>query len=143
MDERSFISFWTKTLNTESIKIFPDDFAVASESTVYNLPGIVLLMGKEFFGKHELVSVEGSEVLRVESYEKAKFIIYANRNKPKTVSVPIDNSAIKNMTAKYEKYLDSIIRSIEQDYRIKFQDFKNLASIINQIFNHLNLIRLK
>ena len=118
MDERGFISFGTKTLNAEPIIIFPDDFEVVSESTIYNLSEMELLMGKEFFGEHELINVEGSEVLRVENYEKAKFVIYANRNKPKAGSVPTDNSTIKNMTAKYEKYLDSIITRIEQDYRI-------------------------
>ena len=143
MDERSFISFWIQTLNAESIKNFPEDFAATSESKSYNLPGKGLLIGKEFFGEYELINAEGSEVLRVDSYEKAKYFIYANRNKPKVLSVPNDDSTIKNMTTKYEKYLDSIVKRIDQDYRIKFPGAKNFTEIINQIFNHLNLIRLK
>lgn len=143
MDERNFISLWIQTLNAESIKNFPGDFAIASECQNYNLPGKGLLIGKEFFGEYELISAEGSEVLKVESYEKAKFFIYANRNKPKVLSVPMDNSLIRDMTTKYEKYLDSIIKRIDQDYRNKFPDSKNFTEIINQIFNHLNLVRLK
>ena len=143
MDERSFISFWIQTLNAESIKNFPEDFAVTSETKNYNLPGKGLLIGKEFFGEYELINAEGSEVLRVDSYEKAKYFIYANRNKPKVLSVPNDDSTVRNMTTKYEKYLDSIVKRIDQDYRIKFPGAKNFTEVINQIFNHLNLIRLK
>ena len=143
MDERKFISLWVQTLNSESLKHFPADFAATSESKNYNLPGKGLLIGKEFFGEYELNTAEGTEVLKVESYDKAKFFIYANRNKPKVLSVPNDDSTVINMTAKYEKYLDSIIRRIDQDYRNKFPGAKNFTEIINQIFNHLNLIRLK
>ena len=118
MNEKQFISFWIQTLNAESIKNFPADFVVKSGSNNYNLPGKGLLIGKEFFGEYDLITAEGTEVLKVESYDKAKFFIYANRNKPKVLSVPNDDSTVKNMTAKYEKYLDSIITRIEQDYRI-------------------------
>ena len=143
MDEKNFISLWIQTLNAESIKNFPMDYTVASECQNYNLLGKGLLIGKEFFGEYELISAEGSEVLRVESYDKAKYFIYSNRNKPKVLAVPIDNSLIRDMITKYEKYLDSIIKRIDQDYRKKFPGSKNFTEIINQIFNHLNLVRLK
>jgi len=143
MDEKSFISFWIKTLNTESIKNFPTEFTATGKCQNYNLPGKGLLIGKEFFGEYELLNAEGSEVLRVESYEKAKFFIYANRIKPKLLSVPTDNSTLRDMTTKYEKYLDSIIKRIDQDYRRLFPGSKNSNEVINKIFNHLNLIRLK
>jgi hypothetical protein len=143
MNQRQFISFRIQTLNTESIKNFPEDFAVISESKNYNLPGKGLLIGKKFFGEYELITAEGTEVLKVESYDKAKFFIYANRNKPKVLSVPNDDSNVRNMTTKYEKYLDSIVKRIDQDYRIKFSGAKNFTEVINQILNHLNLIRLK
>src|SRR3972149_4725501 len=78
-----------------------------------------------------------------ESYEKAKYFIYANRNKPKILAVPIDETTIRNMNKKYEDYLNSIIKRIDQDYRSKFPGAKNFSEILNQIFNHLNLIRLK
>lgn len=143
MDEKNFISLWIKTLNNESIKNFPIDFSADCDCQNYNLPGKALLIGKEFFGEYELISAEGLEVLRVESYEKAKFFIYANRSKPKILSVPTNNFTVRDMTAKYERYLDSIIKRIDQDYRKKFSGSKNFTEIINQIFNHLNLVRLK
>lgn len=143
MDEKNFISLWIKTLNDESIKNFPVDFSVACNCQNYNLPCKALLIGKEFFGEYELISAEGLEVLRVESYERAKFFIYANRSKPKILSVPIENSFLKDITTKYEKYLDSIIKRINQDYRNKFPTSKNFTEVINKIFNHLNLVRLK
>jgi hypothetical protein len=142
MDERNFIAFWIQTLTAESINNFPEDFAVASEYKTYNLPGKGLLIGKEFFGEYELINAEGTEVLKVESYNKAKFFVYANRNKPKILYVPIDDSIIKDMNTKYERYLDLIFKKIDQDYRKKFPAAKNFNEIINQIFNHLNLIRL-
>ena len=142
MEERNFIAFWIQTLTAESIKNFPENFAVASEYKIYNLPGKGLLIGKEFFGEYELISAEGTEVLKVESYNKAKFFIYANRNKPKILYVPIDDSIIKDMNTKYERYLDLILKKIDQDYRKKFPAAKNFNEIIKQIFNHLNLIRL-
>jgi len=143
MDEKSFISSWIRNLNSEAIKNFPADFAVTTEYKNYKLPGLGLLIGKEFFGEYELINAEGSEVFRVESYEKAKYFIYANRNKPKVLVVPTHDSIIRDMTIKYEKYLDSIIRKIDQDYQNKFPGAKNFTEILNQIFNHLNLIRLK
>lgn len=143
MDERNFISLWIQTLDAEPIKKFPEDFVAANEYQNYVLPGKGLLIGKEFFGEYELINAEGSEILKVDSYEKAKYFIYANRNKPKVLSIPIDNSFIKDMTTKYEKYLNSIIKRIEQDYRKNFPGSKSFTEIINQIFNHLNLVRLK
>lgn len=143
MDEKNFISNWIQTLNAESIKSFPEDFAIASKCKIYTLPGKGLLIGKEFFGEYELITAEGLEVFKVDSYDKAKFIIYANRNKPKVLSVPIDDFTIRDITTKYEKYLDSIVKRIDQDYHKKFPAAKNFSEIINQIFNHLNLVRLK
>lgn len=143
MDEKNFISRWIKTLNDESIKNFSTDFFAACNCFNYNLPGKALLIGKEFFGEYELISAEGLEVFRVDSYERAKFFIYANRSKPKILSVPIENSFIKDMTTKYERYLDSIIKRIKQDYRSYFLTSKNFTEVINQIYNHLNLVRLK
>lgn len=143
MDEKNFIATWIKTLNSESIKSFPKDFNVVGECKTYDLPRKGLLIGKEFFGEFELIDAEGSEVLRVDGYEKAKFIIYANRNKPDTISIPQNNSVIKEMNIKYEMYLDSIMKRIDQDYRKIFSGSKNFAVLLEQIFKHMNLTRLK
>lgn len=143
MDEKNFIAAWIQTLNSESIKSFPKDFNVVGECKIYNLPRRGLLIGKEFFGEFELLDAEGTAVLRVDSYEKAKFIIYANKNKPDSVYVPHNNSATKEINIKYEMYLDSIIKRIDQDYKKNFPGLKNFAVLLDQIFKHLNLTRLK
>lgn len=143
MDEKIFIAAWIQTLNSESIKSFPKDFDVVRDCKIYKLPKRGLLIGKEFFGEFELLDAEGSEVLRVDSYEKAKYILYANKKKPESVSVPQNNFAIKEINNKYEMYLDSIIKRIDQDYRKKFPGSKNFAVLLDQIFKHLNLTRLK
>lgn len=143
MKEKDFISSWISALNTEPIKNFPDDFAAEVETKTYTLPRKGLLIGKEFFGEYELLNTEGDEVLKVGSYERAKFFVYANRNKPGSFSVPIDDSAVKEVISRYEKYLDSIIKKIEQDCRKNFPGSKNTNELLSEIFKHLNLIRLK
>ena len=142
MEEKNFITNWIEILNTECIKSFPHDFEISCNCTNYNLPGKGLLIGKQFFGKIELIDAEGSEVLKVENYDVAKFIIYANRNKPKVVSVPVSHSIVKEMNRNYEVYLDSIIKRINSDFAKKFPGNKNFISAMDQIFKHLNLIRL-
>jgi hypothetical protein len=143
MDEKKFISLWIQTLNADTIKSFPKDFNAAGECKTYNLPGKGLLIGKEFFGEVELIDAEGAEVLKVDSYEKAKFIIYANRTRPDVISIPIDQPVIKEMNSRFEAYLDSLIKRIDQDYRKRFPGSKNFTESLNQIFKHLNLTRLK
>lgn len=143
MDEKNFRLHWIKTLNNESIKIFPNDFLASCELENYALPGKGLLIGNEFFGEFELIDADGKEILRVDSYDKAKFIIYSNRSKPRVITVPINISVIKEMNLKYEAYLDSIIKRIEHDYQKHFPGSKNYTDLLNQIFKHLNLIRMK
>jgi hypothetical protein len=143
MDEKKFISLWIQTLNADTIKSFPKDFSVTGECKAYNLPGKGLLIGNDFFGEIELIDAEGAEVLRVDSYEKAKFIIYANRTRPDVIFIPIDPASIIEMNSRFETYLDSLIKRIDQDYRKRFPASKNFTEALNQIFKHLNLTRLK
>jgi len=142
MDEKGFINSWVLKLKEERIKSFPDDFSIDTKCETFTLNGKRILIGEKFFGEHELIDAEGKEILRVESYEKAKYFIYANRNRPKTLTVPTNNLIIKEMISAYEKYLDSILKRIDQDIRYMFPTLKNTSEIINRIFDHLNLIRL-
>ncbi len=142
MDEREFISYWTQKLSSDKIKIFPDDFGINGETTTHHLNANSLLIGQEFFGEYELIDVSGVEVLRADSYEKAKYFVYANRLKPNFVNVPKEESKLKEMVLSYESYLDSIIRKIEFDYQNKFPASKNFPEVLNKIFTHLNLVRL-
>ena len=142
MNEKQFISEWTRNLEAEPIKLFPEDFYLKEETEEYTLPGKGLLIGKEFFGEFEILTVEGIEVLRVENYEKAKFIIYANRTQPQKINIPSNSQIIKEMTVSYEKYLDSIVRRIEKAYKKEFTTSKTFSNVLADIFKRLNLTRL-
>jgi hypothetical protein len=142
LNEKQFISEWIRKLEAEPIKLFPEDFYLKGESEEYSLPGRGLLIGKEFFGEFEILTVDGEEVLRVVNYEKAKFIIYSNRNQPQKINIPSDRRIIKEMTLSYEKYLDSIVRRIEKNYKKEFTTSKTFSNVLADIFKRLNLIRL-
>lgn len=142
MNEKDFITSWVLLLKEEKLKPFPADFTIDAQYENVSFNEKRILIGKEFFGEYELINIEGKEVLRVDSYVKAKYFVYANRNHPKVISIPTSNDAVKQMTAAYEKYLDSILKRINIDYIKKFPGMKNSAEVINRIFDHLNLIRL-
>ncbi len=142
MNEKDFITSWVLLLKEEKLKSFPADFTIDAQYENVSFNEKRILIGKEFFGEYELINIEGKEVLRVDSYVKAKYFVYANRNQPTVISIPTSSDAVKQMTAAYEKYLDSILKRINIDYIKKFPGMKNSAEVINRIFDHLNLIRL-
>ena len=142
MNEKDFITSWVLLLKEEKLKPFPADFTIDAQYENVSFNEKRILIGKEFFGEYELINIEGKEVLRVDSYVKAKYFVYANRNHPKVISIPTSNDAVKQMTAAYEKYLDSILKRINIDYIKIFPGMKNSAEVINRIFDHLNLLRL-
>lgn len=142
MDEKEFISFWTEILSLDNIKKFPDEFFEKEETITFSLSSKSLLMGQEFFGEFELIDVSGAEVLKTDSYEKAKYFIYASRSKPNVVNVPKEEKKLKEMVLKYENYLDSIIRKIEFDFQNKFPASKSFSEVLNKILTRVNLIRL-
>lgn len=142
MNEKDFITSWVLLLKEEKLKPFPADFTIDAQYENVSFNEKRILIGKEFFGEYELINIEGKEVLRVDSYVKAKYFVYANRNHPKVISIPTSSDAVKQMTAAYEKYLDSILKRINIDYIKKFPGMKNSAEVINRIFDHLNLLRL-
>ena len=142
MSEKEFILGWTARLSSEGIKSFPYDFITFNEHKEVRLPGKTLVLGEEFFGNYEIITVEGVSVLHAESNDQAKFILYANRNRPEIMHVPLKESDLKFSVSAYEKYLDSIIRRIESDYRENFPDEKNFDAVMNEIFRVMNLTRL-
>ena len=142
MNEKDFITSWVLLLKEEKLKPFPADFTIDAQYENVSFNKKRILIGKEFFGEYELINIEGKEVLRVDSYVKAKYFVYANRNHPTVISIPTSSDAVNQMTAAYEKYLDSILKRINIDYIKIFPGMKNSAEVINRIFDHLNLIRL-
>lgn len=141
MTEKEFISGWTKKIAEAGIKNFPDDFIKDLSTEVFKLPGKTLVIGQEFFGSHEILTIDGDSFLQVSSYSKAKYIVYANRLKPKIIKIPLLVSEIKTIVSNYEIYLDGILKEIKIDYNKIFPDGKNSIMSVNEIFKILNLNR--
>ena len=141
MLEKEFISKWTASLSEKGIKTFPEDFWENKTSEEITLPGKTLVIGEEFFGNYEVLTVDGTAVLQVESQFKAKYIVYSSRKKNTSVKIPVKSEDIKTAVAKYENYLDSIIKEIEADYKKSFPGEKRSNDLTNEIFRVLSLNR--
>ena len=141
MKEREFISYWLQNLQQDGIKEFPQDFILGENLTEIILPGKTLILGKEFFGTYEILTVDGDLYLQVQSFYQAKYIIYANKNFPKEIKMPLNENDISTSVLAYENYIDSLIRLIGLDYKKKFTGEKNQQTVINNILRAINLIR--
>jgi hypothetical protein len=139
--EKEFISKWTVSLSENGIKAFPEDFLGNMTTEEIKLPGRTLVIGEEFFGNYEILTVDGTAVLQAESQYKAKYIVYSNRKKNTSVKIPVRSEDIKTAVAKYENYLDSIIKEIEADYKKSFPGEKRSNDLTNEIFRVLSLNR--
>jgi hypothetical protein len=141
LTEKEFISGWTKKIEKEGIKNFPDDFITNLDKEAFELPGKTLVLGQEFFGSHEILTIDGNPFIQLSSHAKAKYLIYSNRLKPKSIMIPKNESEIKSVVSNYENYLDSMLKKIRADYNSNFPDGKNSVVTANEIFRILNLIR--
>ena len=141
MKEKEFISKWTLSLTEKGIKKFPEDFLADEITEKINLPLKTLVIGQEFFGSYEVLTVDGAAVLQAESIYKAKYITYSSRAKTGSVKIPKNETLIKTVVTQYESYLDSIIKEIESDYKKNFPGEKNSNALTNEIFRILNLNR--
>ena len=141
MTEKEFISGWTKKIEKEGIKKFPEDFIVNKDLEKIELPGKTLIIGEEFFGSYEILTIDGNPFLQLKNHTKAKYIVYSNRLKPKIILVPSSESEIKTAVSNYENYLDGILKEIKQDYTKNFPYGKNSIASANEIFKILNLTR--
>lgn len=141
MKEKEFISKWTSSLTENGIKKFPEDFLTNEITREINLPHKTLVVGGEFFGSYEVLTVDGASVLQAENLYKAKYITYSSRAKSSSVKIPQNEESIKATVIQYENYLDSIIKEIESDYKKAFPGEKKANSLTNEIFRVLNLTR--
>ena len=142
MDEKEFIISSASRLASKGIKNFPGDFIILKEYTELKLPGKTLLIGEEFFGKYEIHTADGTSVLQAENYLRAKYILYANKQTPHLIHLPVKDDEIKVSIQKYESYLDNLIKDIEAEYKKFFPEQKNSKFIVNEIFKLLNLVRV-
>ncbi len=140
MLEKEFAKYWVQ-LNRGEIKSFPGDFLSSSQTEEIKLPGKVLILGSELFGTYELLDEKGNEFLKVEDIYKAKYILYANMNKPNSIECPVHPEEIKSVVKLYENYLDNLLEQIRKEFKSKFPESKSFPEISNYIFNSLNLKR--
>lgn len=140
MKEKEFAKEWVSE-NKDSIKSFPNDFLLNEKTDEIKLPAKVLVLGPELFGTYELLDEKGNEELKVDDIYKAKYVLYANRNKPLNVNCPIDAKEIKSVVKSYEKYLDELLEKIKKEFKSNFPESKAFPEISNYIFNSLNLKR--
>jgi len=141
LTEKEFISGWIKKIEKEGIKKFPENFITNFDTEKIELPGMALVIGEEFFGSHEIFTVDGNSFLQLQSHIKAKYIVYSNRLKPKVIRIPASESDIKTAVSNYENYLDDILKEIKLDYEKIFPEGKNSILSANEIFKVLNLTR--
>lgn len=142
MTEKEFTAEWIRKLSDGSLKAFPDSFLTTDNTKMVSLPGIDLLLGEELFGNYDLLDTKRNSVLMVDDYYTAKYIIYSNRSKPSKVLIPLVNDEIIKMVKAYEAYLDKILKLIETEYNSLFPKSRNHLTIINDVFNHLNIKRI-
>lgn len=141
MNEKDFIQNKVEEIKS-GLKIFPSDFLNENISVKeFSLPGKILIMGEELFGKYEIVTKEGDSVFQADNYNAAKYLVYSGRTKPLKIQLPVDDTATEKIVRSYEKYLDELVRTIQNDYRKNFPESKNMNAAVNEIFLRANLIR--
>ncbi len=140
MTEKEFITQYINKHSEASSKIFPDDFTNLSDTEKLEMPHKTLVLGNEFFGTVEILTIEGTPVLQAESIHKAKYIVYANLNRSGNIIIPKNKNEIKTAVENYEKHLDWILLDIEEDLKKELPESRNLHSITNAIFLKLNLV---
>lgn len=141
MNEKDFILNKVEEIKSE-LKKFPSDFiSIEASARQIKLPGKILMIGEELFGKFEIVTNDGESVFHAENYSAAKFVIYASRAKSLQVEFPEDDKITSEAVHNYEKYLDEIVRKIQSEFKKDFPDSKNAHQVVNEIFLRSNLIR--
>ncbi len=140
MTEKDFASKWTDLVKGE-LKNFPDDFISKDKCEEIILPGKILFLPSPLFNCYQIIDEVGETIYSTDDHYRAKYIIYANRTKPVNLKMPVTDLRVYEVVRDYEKYLDSILKEIETDFKITFPNSKGFKRTSAQIFNSLNLIR--
>lgn len=141
MTEKEFIAHWIKKIRADKKKFFPEDYLGTTQTTELSVPPKVLLLGEHLFGNYEITTVDGEVVHLALSYEEAKYIVYASRNKTDKILIPVSGNELKKILAEYDKEIDSTSKQISLDFKNKFPESKNLQQVTSDILKILNLVR--
>ena len=142
MTPREFIKTKIKEISDPGLKSFPDDFSFPCLSKEICLPDETLIIGNEFFGSFEVMTVNGELFCHTDTLLNAKYYAYASGKKKRIIRLPLNLKDIGQVVKNYEKYLDEILKGIEKDYSALFPDSRDIDGIINEIFTRVNLRRL-
>ncbi len=142
MTQKEFEKKWIALIRNGLIKKFPDEFIELSNTEMINMPEATLLIGSEFFGSFEIVDTSGKVHFKTDSYYKAKYLVYANRNKPETILQPLNEGKLVSAVKEYERLLDSFLKEMSKDFKKEFPESLQFAKVSNHIFNTLQLQRL-
>ena len=141
MTEKEFVQKEVKRITASGIKSFPVDFLHECETEEIEVPGKVLIPGEELFGHYEISLLDGTPVFNVPEIKKAKYLIYSSRLKTNTVIIPKSIEDIETVVKNYHKYVDSIIKEINSNYKTEFPEGENGNTIISDILKVINLVR--
>jgi len=91
-------------------KIFPDNFIDNDENNLLEIevPGTDLHINP--YSNTLIVSPKGYFRYQAKNPPEAKYIIYANKKGQKKIKIPKDNLSIFRAVAKYEKYVNDILK---------------------------------
>lgn len=140
MTEKEFAQKWVDKIKGE-LKLFPEDFVSPTEFEEVTLPGKVLFLNPPLFGSYQLTDEIGDTFYSTDDMFRAKYVYYANRIKPNSVKIPIDQLKSYEAVRDYERYLDLFLKEMEKDFKHTFQKTKGFKIISSQIFSTLNLTR--
>jgi hypothetical protein len=139
---KEFISNKTKEISEKGIKIFPENFIFPCETNEISLPPETLVLGNEFFGSYEVLTVAGDSFCHTDTLYKAKYYVYAGRQKSRVFNIPLNEKDIEKVVRSYEQYLDGLLKHIESEYNSIFPENKDVSNIVSEVFRILNLNRL-
>jgi hypothetical protein len=140
MIEKDFIQKWVDKIKLE-LKKFPDDFVHGENFETVSLPVKILFLNPPLFGSYQLTDEVGDTHYSTDDMFRAKYIYYANRTRPASVKVPIDQLHTYETVRDYERYLDGFLKEMEKDFKQIFQKTKGFKIISAQVFSTLNLTR--
>jgi hypothetical protein len=140
MTEKEFIQKWVDKIKAE-LKRFPEDFINVTEVEEVPLPGKILFLNPPLFGSYQLSDEAGDTFYSTDDMFRAKYVYYANRVKPNSVKVPVDQLKNYEAVRDYERYLDGFLKEMEKEFKQTFQKTKGFKIISSQIFSTLNLTR--
>jgi len=142
LTEKEFIQKWAQKIYDEEIIVFPFEKADGSTYTEeIHLPQKNLMIGSSFFDNYEIITPLGDTVYQAEDYDQAKFIVYASRTRPESISIPLNKNQVKEILTTYEAQVDTLFKNILKDFRRELPQGIDGTETANSVFRLANIVR--